>query len=302
MGFLHIFRFRKNSPVLVIATLVLGAALAVGGSVWATSIGTNISVTGTLTVDGNSTLGNASDDINLFTGRLQASTTALFTSGFTTYGNWTVDQSATTTVTFNQAGLNFDSGTLMVDAYNNRIGLGTTTPGTTLALNGAAHFNSTLIVGDTLTATSTALLATAGGNVGVGSTTPGSILAVQNVANFRIGTSTIYGGLNVNSIAATSTATSTIDYGTTLSRVGGSVGIATTTASKTLSVGGDGMFGTSATTSVIVTSTSSTAGGCIQLKGTDGTMIRIYATTTPSATLTGDSYKNLVVEPGVCRP
>ena len=68
-----------------VVMLALGAGVAVAASVGATSIGTNISADGTLTVNGNSTFGNAATDINLFTGTLQASTTALFTSGLTAY-------------------------------------------------------------------------------------------------------------------------------------------------------------------------------------------------------------------------
>ena len=67
------------------------AALAITFSVFATSIGTNVSVDGTLTTsgaatfNGGTTFGNAATDVNLFTGTLQASTTALFTSGLTSY-------------------------------------------------------------------------------------------------------------------------------------------------------------------------------------------------------------------------
>src|SRR3990167_6655123 len=52
----------------------------------ASTISTNITTGGSLTVSGASTFGDASTDVNLFTGTLQASTTALFTSGFTSFG------------------------------------------------------------------------------------------------------------------------------------------------------------------------------------------------------------------------
>lgn len=89
--------FRNNNSYLFIFALVLGASLAVGASVWATSIGTNVSVSGTLTSTGNvtfngsNTFGDAAADINLFTGKLHASTTALFTSGLQTYDAITAD-------------------------------------------------------------------------------------------------------------------------------------------------------------------------------------------------------------------
>ena len=105
-----------SNPYLFIFTLILGVALAMAVSVWATSIGTDISVdgqltitgastfTGAVTANGNVTLGNASTDINLFTGTLQASTTALFTTGLTTYGNSTFGDAA--------ADINLFTGTL----------------------------------------------------------------------------------------------------------------------------------------------------------------------------------------------
>ncbi|MBI2096866.1 MAG: hypothetical protein HYT40_01795 [Candidatus Sungbacteria bacterium] len=66
--------------VKVAGIIAAASALTVAFSVLATSIGTNI------TVSGNSTFGDAATDVNLFTGTLQASTTALFTSGLTAYG------------------------------------------------------------------------------------------------------------------------------------------------------------------------------------------------------------------------
>ncbi|MBI2055032.1 MAG: hypothetical protein HYT39_02960 [Candidatus Sungbacteria bacterium] len=77
---------RIKHAVQTVAIAGTAAALAVGISVFgATTVGTNVSVDGTLTASGNSTFGDAATDINLFTGTLQASTTALFTSGLTAY-------------------------------------------------------------------------------------------------------------------------------------------------------------------------------------------------------------------------
>lgn len=333
----NLFRSYKNNPAFLIAALIAGAALAVGGSVLATSVGDSVSVTSVLTVSGRS-------------------------------------------------------------QFDGSVGVGTTTPGTTFALNGTAHLNSSLVVGGTFTATSTTLLATAGGNVGIGTTspsslfavqgvgnffsaatstlytdlilsslaatstvylangtaalpsmtftsdpnlgvfragadllgfatagseraridasgnlgvattTPGTLLSVQGVANWQVGTSTIYSAPMVPNFAATSTATSTAEYGVSFARVGGSMGVATTTGTQALSVGGSGLFGKAGTTSVAVTSTSAGVGGCIQLQATDGTMIRIYATTSITSVESGtgsaaaSGYKNLVVQTGVCKP
>jgi len=151
--------FLKNRSFysITLSVLVSFAFVAVAASA-ATTISTNISTGGTLSVtgastltgavttSGNATFGDASTDVNLFTGTLQASTTALFTSGFTTYGNLTVDQAATTTVTFNQAGMNFDSNTLVIDPNANRVGVLTATPNTAFEVAGTASSTS-LVVG-----------------------------------------------------------------------------------------------------------------------------------------------------------
>lgn len=63
-----------------------------------------------------------------FDGLLQASSTALFGGSVTNYGNLTFDKVATTTVSFLQAGLNFDVNTFVIDPNSNRIGVGTSSP------------------------------------------------------------------------------------------------------------------------------------------------------------------------------
>src|SRR3989344_6624375 len=135
-----------NTKVGSVGLSVLSAVFAVSFLAYATSIGTNLSVTGTatlsdtlavtgastftgdVTANGSGTFGNAATDIFLFTGDLHASTTALFTNGFTTYGHWIVDQAATTTVTFSQAGMNFDSNTLVIESGGNRVGVASSSP------------------------------------------------------------------------------------------------------------------------------------------------------------------------------
>lgn len=110
----------RGNPFVSTTVSVLASVLAVSGIVYAaTTIGTNVSIDGTLTQTGaaafaagvnasstllvtgavthygNSTFGDAVTDVNLFTGTLQASTTALFTTGMLTYGNSTFGDAAT---------------------------------------------------------------------------------------------------------------------------------------------------------------------------------------------------------------
>lgn len=160
-------RENRNFIFLVFAVMIL--SLSVIYTTGATTIGNNVSVTGTLTSTGNATLsgtlavtgtsdftgattfagnntfGNAAADVNLFTGTLQASTTALFTSGFTTYGDWSINKTSETAVSFGSAGINFDSNTLVIDPTNNRVGVGSSTPITEFGVQSAA--TTTISVG-----------------------------------------------------------------------------------------------------------------------------------------------------------
>lgn len=102
-----------------------------------------------LTTYGGSTFGDASTDVNLFTGTLQASTTALFTSGFTNYGNLTMGNTSTTTVTFTSTGINFDSNTLVIDPGANRVGILTSGPNTAFEVVGTASSTNLVIGGGT---------------------------------------------------------------------------------------------------------------------------------------------------------
>ncbi|MBI2121766.1 MAG: hypothetical protein HYT98_01455 [Candidatus Sungbacteria bacterium] len=64
-------KFLKRNLLKIASAAAMGAALAVGMSVWATSVGTNVTVSGTLTVDGASTLTGAvtaSDDLTVTSG------------------------------------------------------------------------------------------------------------------------------------------------------------------------------------------------------------------------------------------
>lgn len=170
------------------------ATLTIGFSVFATTIGTNISSGGTLTINGNSTFGDAATDVNLFTGTLQASTTALFTGAVTTYGNATFGDAA--------GDINLFTGTLQASTtalFTN----GLTTYGNSTFGDAAGDVN---IFTGTLQASTTALFTgamTTYGDVTIGdaSTDTLDINASTTLRNTRFGTSgaTITGHLSASS-------------------------------------------------------------------------------------------------------
>ena len=235
-----ISHIRTYRDIYLILFSILASVLLIQGAAFAAStISTNISTDGTLTVNGNSTFGNAATDINLFTGTLQASTTALLTSGFTTFGNWTIDQAATTTVTFNQTGINFDSNTLVISPTANRIGILTANPANALDVSG------------TLSATS----------VGVASTSPHVALGV-------VGTTTSSAGVRVG---ADGSGITQILFGTCTYNPGAAVTASTTRSTNCTGAtgvrSGDRVFVTPRTLEqhLIMVSASSTANDVIQV-------------------------------------
>src|SRR3989338_6866650 len=119
---------------------------------------------------------------------------------------------------------------------------------------------------------------------------------------------TTYGNWTVNN-----TATTTVTFGATgapglnfdantlvVDAGSNRVGVSSSTPAQELGVVGDIMAGSAATTTVQLTTSSATIGGCIELKAVDGTTLRIYATSsTQTGTLGGVS--NLMVEAGRCQ-
>lgn len=87
---------------VVMATTTIGTNIATDGTLTVygvTSIGGALTATSTFATQGNSTFGNEASDINLFTGMLQASTTAMFTATSTFYGDVVLgDAAADTTI------------------------------------------------------------------------------------------------------------------------------------------------------------------------------------------------------------
>ncbi len=218
----------------------LMGAFAVTFVAYATSVGTNVSVSGTLDASGLTT----------FSGSMQASSTALFGGAATFYGNLTLDKAATTTVTFNQAGINFDSNTFVIDPNANMIGIGTSSPTVMFSVHGSsllgsADANTLTVRAGTWTLASTAT----------------TTVAMPNGINFDSNTFVIDPNAN-------------------------RVGVGTSSPAKTFGVTGDEFLESSATTTMYIHTTSATKAGCIEFTAAGGAKFRAYATTTGPLQLT----------------
>lgn len=112
--------------------------LNIGGAATAMTLSAatgTTTVNNSLAVNGNTTLGNASGDALTFNS-----------------GSWSIPNATTASVT---STLNFDSNTLVVDGTNNRVGVGTATPGTTASTVGTnAAGGIATIVNNSTTASS----------------------------------------------------------------------------------------------------------------------------------------------------
>ena len=344
-------RERSKSYYYFVSALAAFFVAALG--VYATTIGTNISVTGTLdssgaatmsstlTVSGNSSL--ASADIGgayaaggsgstitaagkaQFNGNLEINgfaTTTASNGNFATEGTLTVTGNSVLTsadiggaytagggsgITLTAAGLGQFNGALELN------GFATTTAATgNIDTEGSLFASSTLAVGGITTlyndlrvnqyATTTASngnFATEGTITadGILTITGNSVLTSADIGGaYSAGGSGITlttagkgqfnGDLEINGFATT-TATS----GNFANQ--GTVGVGTTTPSQELGVAGDGLFVSSATTTITISSTGAVGGGCLQMEnGAGDTMYRIYVVAA------GNSLR---VEAGACQ-
>lgn len=306
----------------VTAALVLGAVLGVGGSVLATSVGNSISVTTDLTVTTNTGLGTTSPGM-VFAVQGVGN---FVSTGSTIYSTLTFPSfTATSTTANNGIGTTTPGSYLSIQGvgnFANTSSLATSTLYSDLSLrslsatstiygaNGTAAVPSYSFFSDTDTgifrgAANALGFATAGaevarfnssGNLGVATDTPGTLLSVQGVANFAVGSTTIYRDITVPRILATSTiATSTFANGLNIATSNGAVGVGTTTAAKTLSVAGDALIGSTGTTTLSITTSTASTGSCMQMRAGSSTMLyRIYVGTSANQTA-------LVVEQGSCQ-
>lgn len=76
-----------------------------------------------------------------------------------------------------------------------------------------------------------------------------------------------------------------------------SINVASSTPSEQLNVTGDVSVGSTATTTLFIDSTSADSGACLQLRGADTTLYRVYI-----AASTSDNGAEFVIETGTCQP
>lgn len=257
----------KNSSIFITA-LILGAFLAMGVSVWATSVGNSVSVTGNLTVESSS----ASSSVTYALGVGTSTPSVIFAVGGSAG---------------NTAGHGYFTGGLGVGAIttsagrivaNTDFGVATTTPAQVLSVVGNGYLTSGLGVG---IATTSAGTIENTGNVLQGDASTDLVMfnAATLIFNNQ-GTSTIpLSNANAWSFATSTANIPLLKLDTSNTRVG----ISTTTPGATLAVGGDGtaLVMGNATSVISVQSTSGgTRGGCIEVESTtgDGTRFSLMAT------------------------
>lgn len=290
--------YRRSHTYSYILALVVGAFLAVGVSVWATSIGTNISISGNLTTSGTT----ASSSIAYALGVGTTTPAVIFSVGgaggnATGHGYFT-----------GGLGVGAISTTAGQILANVSMGVATTSPAQEFSLVGDAYITSGLGVGiatttgGSLETTGAGLIggafsvtgaASFDGNVTLGNAAADTLTITSNSVTYsNAGTSTIpASNANSLSVATSSAGVPLIKYNTSTYRVG----VGTTTPGATLSVAGDGtaLIMGGATSTLGVHSTGGTAkGGCIELEGADGaSTFRLYATSSGLA----------IFETGTCR-
>lgn len=243
--------------------------------------------------DGTSwfTVGTTTSGISLTGGRLQLGdlTTQYLTLGTTTQqasgqALVTLEATTTTSIPLVLVGYNGQTGNLFSIRnagstkllYVNSAGgiFGSSTLQVTGAVinYGNATSSSNLYVGSTLTVSGNATTTSAGAISAQGNLTVVGLTSMSNATSsslYASGTFTVGGNATTTSAGALS--------------IQGKFGVGTSTA-PTSEISADGV----ATTTIAAFSSTSLVGGCIQLKGTNGTTYRMYvangepATTTPS--------------------
>ncbi|MDP3778689.1 MAG: hypothetical protein Q8R30_01405 [bacterium] len=260
-----------------------GLILAVTGSVFASSIGSSLSVSGTSAITGLSTLTGA------FVSQASSTVVGAFTvggAGLGTFSGGYVSQASSTVV-----------GNLVVTGP---ITSSSTAVTTGLISQASSTVDGTLTVSGAISASSS--LVVLGNSLLTGSSTVNSTFVVTagNLTTLKGGfisqaSSTVVGNFSLGGLSRFSLGSST--PGSTMT-INGSLMVASSTSLATTTITVDAPF---------TGSNDTTRGGCINLRATDGTMIRIYATSSPTAAQAytngnqGKGFEKLVVEAGSCQ-
>lgn len=188
------------------------------------TVGGTLTLTGGLTLNGNVTVGDSSSDTLTVNATSTFAASATFSSTFAANGGVTLGDASGDALTINSSavsipnGLNFDSNTFVIDATNNRVGIGQASPAARLDLKQASdnwysgikleRSNSTAQYGFVSFAQGTTYVsavdtAAAGNNVIVfGNSTDGTTLTermrITSAGNVGIGTSSPAGKLVVS--------------------------------------------------------------------------------------------------------
>jgi len=269
-------------PILLSVFLsVVFVAVAVNG---ATTISTNISTDGNLTVNGNSTFGNEAADVNLFTGTLQATTTALF-SGVTRHYETLALYKSGTAGTAVEGGIYYDSTNKVIQLYDGTQWyiVGTSTNGMTLANNllRPSSLDYYLTVGTTTQSGLSVLTLEATTTAAIPLTIKGFYGQTADLLRLHN-----YAGSELFAIDKLGNASTTMISTTGNLWVGGALGVASTTPYVAL-----GVTGTTTSSAGMVIGSSGTAmnqvqNGTCNVTPNAGTLLSGRATTT-TCTVTG---------------
>ena len=163
---------------------------------------------------------------------------------------------------------------------------GATTLSSSLNVTGATTLTGAATLSSTLDVSGNSTLASAdiGGAYSAGGGS-GSTITAAGKAQFN-------GDLEINGFATTTAASGNFANQ-------GTVGVGTSTPSQELGVAGDGIFVSSATSTITISSTASSKGGCLQLEGDNDTFYRAYVVA--STTNAQGTNAVLRVESGACQ-
>lgn len=225
---------KSKEIVYLVLAVTLGAFLALGVSVWATSIGSNITSSGSISANGT-----------------------FSATGLSTLSGGILVNNSTSTVTWlttiNATSTNATSTNLYVSGLFNADG----SSNTFTALMSTSTQATSTYLGVTTHASTSAL------RVSNGVTFDGLSFTYTNIS-----TTTIATNANAHAYATSSASIPLVKYDASNTRIG----ISTTTPGATLAVGGDGfaIIAGTGTSTLSVQSTQASRGGCIELRTTDG--------------------------------